>query len=167
MTLANDIERIARQESLLVFNRLDEASAWTLGSQMRDLAATKKLPLVIDIRIGSRPLFYAALPGTTPENPDWVRRKINTVMRFHKSSYRVGLEYKQKSQIFDVARGLDPLDFASAGGGFPISLIGTGVIGAVTVSGIPQRDDHGFVVEALCKHLGQPHADLGLGPETP
>ena len=45
--------------------------------------------------------------------------------------------------------------------------IGTGVIGAITVSGVPQREDHGFVVEMICAHLGQDYAPLALGPETP
>ena len=40
------------------------------------------------------------------------------------------------------------------GGGFPITLAGTGCIGAVTVSGLPQREDHSLVVEALAHVLG-------------
>jgi uncharacterized protein (UPF0303 family) len=120
----------------------------------------------MDIRIGIRPLFYAAMPGTTPENPDWVRRKINTVYRFEASSYRVGLEYKAKGNPFDQSRGVDPLQYAPAGGGFPIRLSGQ-IIGAVTVSGIPQREDHGFVVECLANHLGVAYKDIQLPPESP
>jgi uncharacterized protein (UPF0303 family) len=41
------------------------------------------------------------------------------------------------------------VDFAAHGGSFPIIVRGTGCIGAVTVSGLPQRDDHNLVVEAL------------------
>jgi uncharacterized protein (UPF0303 family) len=59
------------------------------------------------------------------------------------------------------------MDHAQAGGGFPIHLKGTGVVGVITVSGVPQREDHGFVVEMLCEFLGQDHASLALGPETP
>lgn len=167
MSLESDIAQIARQEEVLRFRGFDEQAAWSLGCLMRKAAEERKLPFVIDIRIGSRPLFYTALPGSTPENPDWVRRKVNTVMRFHKSSYRVGREYELKGQKFDASRGLDPLDYAPAGGGFPIHVTGTGVVGAVTVSGVPQREDHGFVVEMLCAHLGIEHADLALGPFTP
>ena len=111
-------------------------------------------------------IFYTALPGSTPENPDWVRRKVNTVYRFHKSSYRVGREYQLSGKAFDASRGLDPMDYANAGGGFPINLKGTGVVGVVTVSGVPQREDHGFVVEMLCHFLGVEHAMLELGPEN-
>ena len=92
MSLDSDIARIAQQEEQLRFAHFNEADAWSLGSRMRAAAEARKIPFVIDIRIGNRPLFFTALPGSTPENPDWVRRKVNTVMRFHKSSYRVGLE---------------------------------------------------------------------------
>lgn len=167
MSLESDIAQIARQEEALRFQAFSEQDAWALGSLMRSTAAERKIPFVIDIRIGNRPLFYTALPGTTPENPDWVRRKVNTVMRFHKSSYRVGREYELGGKRFDQSRGIDPLDYAPAGGGFPIHLIGTGVIGAITVSGVPQREDHGFVVETLCLYLKQDHGSLALGPESP
>lgn len=167
MSLIADIARLALQEERLRFAKFDEADAWALGSRMRAAAEARKLPLVVDIRVAGRPLFYAALPGTTPENPDWVRRKIATVMRFHKSSYRVGREYESKGQKFDESRGLPPLDYAPAGGGFPIHIIGTGVVGSVTVSGVPQREDHNFVVEQLCEFLGVPYAEVALGPETP
>lgn len=165
MSLAADIARLALQEERLRFAKFDEADAWALGSRMRAAAEARKLPLVIDIRVAGRPLFYTALPGTTPENPDWVRRKVATVMRFHKSSYRVGREYESKGQSFDESRGLSLLDYAPAGGGFPVHINGTGVVGSITVSGVPQREDHGFVVEQLCDFLGLPHAELALGPE--
>jgi uncharacterized protein (UPF0303 family) len=97
MTLETDIARITLQEERLRFPSFSEADAWALGSQMRAAAADRRIPFVIDIRIGSRPLFFTALPGSTPENPEWVRRKVNTVLRFHKSSYRVGREYELRA----------------------------------------------------------------------
>jgi uncharacterized protein (UPF0303 family) len=166
VSLADDIACLKRQEERLHFKGFDERAAWKLGTQMRDMAMAKKLPLVMDIRIGVRPLFYFAMPGTTPENPDWVRRKVNSVYRFEASSYRTALEYKLKGNPFDVARGIDPMQYAPAGGGFPIRIIGTGVVGAVTVSGIPQRDDHAFVAENIAQHLGVNYADIALGPEA-
>ena len=164
MSLDKNIAQIARQEEALRFDSFSESDAWALGSQMREAAAARKLPLVIDIRIGNRPLFYAALPGSAPDNVEWVRRKVNTVLRFQKSSYRVGREFALKGTPFDISRGIDPASHVAAGGGFPIHLKGTGVVGAVTVSGIPQRDDHGFVVEMICRFLKQDYCKLELDP---
>jgi uncharacterized protein (UPF0303 family) len=167
VSLESDIERLKFQEQKLRFAKFDEADAWKLGTSMRDAALAKKLTLVIDIRIAGRPLFYVALPGTSPDNAEWVRRKINVVMRLHKSSYRVGREIAQSGVMLDELSGVNPIDVATHGGCFPIYLTGTGIVGTVTVSGIPQREDHNFVVESLCQFLGVDHASVALQPEAP
>ena len=164
MTIETDIAKIKAQEEALQFASFAEAEAWTLGSAMRAAAERQKLPLVIHIEVAGRLLFFAALPGTVPDNASWARRKVNTVMRFHAASYRVGLQHKKDGKSFGADRGLDPLDYAPAGGGFPIAIRGVGVVGCVAVSGIPQRKDHAFVVEALCAQLGQSVASLALTP---
>lgn len=166
MSLVEDVACLKHQEEILRFKKFDEADSWNLGEILRNIAVVQSLPMVIDIRIGNRPLFYSALPGTTPENPDWVRRKVNTVMRFHKSSYRVGREYALKGNKFDESRGITPIDHADAGGSFPIHLIGTGVVGAITVSGIPQRDDHNFVTQGIAQFLDIEFASIVLGAEA-
>jgi len=48
------------------------------------------------------------------------------------------------------------------GGSFPIRVPAAGVIGSVTVSGVPQRSDHELVIEALCSELGRDYASLRL-----
>ena len=110
-------------------------------------------------------MFFAALPGTTSDNSEWVRRKANSVLRFHKSTYRLNREAERSGQTFGESRGIDLMDYINAGGGFPIHIVGTGVVGVITVSGVPQRDDHGFVVEQLCIYLKKDHGKLALGPE--
>ncbi len=167
MSITDDLLKIAEQEQTLRFAKFNEADSWALGAQMKNAAEAKSLPLVIDIRIGQRQMFFAALPGTTSDNSEWVRRKANSVLRFHKSTYRLNREAAQSGQPFGESRGVDLMDYINAGGGFPIHIVGTGVVGAVTVSGIPQRDDHGFVVEQLCNYLKKDHGKLELGPEAP
>jgi uncharacterized protein (UPF0303 family) len=166
VAIADDITKIKQQEQELHFASFTEEDAWALGMQMRAAAHVQKLPLVMDIRVGKRQLFYAALPGTVPDNDEWVRRKSNSVQRFHKSSYRIGRELDLEGKTLTSDRCVDEGDYASHGGGFPIFVPGAGIIGAVTVSGIPQRQDHGFVVEQLCIYLKKDHASLALAPEN-
>jgi uncharacterized protein (UPF0303 family) len=165
MTAESDIAQIKVQEGTLQFSKFDEADAWALGTAMRAAAEKQKLPLVIYIEVAGRQLFYTALPGTSPDNLSWAKRKVSTVMRFHAASYRVGLQHGP-NRPFGAERGIDPMTHAPAGGGFPIAIKGVGVVGCVAVSGVPQRQDHGFVVESLCSHLGQSNAKLALPPET-
>jgi uncharacterized protein (UPF0303 family) len=167
LSLAEDLARIELQEQTLQFSHFDEADAWALGTQMHATAVAKKLPLVIDIRVAGRALFYTALAGTTPDNAEWVRRKINVVMRLHKSSYRVSREIAKSGQVLDELRGFHPIDVAPHGGCFPIHITGVGVVGTVTVSGIPQREDHNFVVENLAMYLKIPYKSIKLPAESP
>lgn len=169
MSLDRDIAQLAVQEDRLRFDHFDEADAWALGSQMRAAAVERKLPFVIDIRVAGRALFFTALPGATPDNAEWVQRKVNVVMRYHRSSYRMGRELVKRGigLSLDADRGVDPVHYAAHGGSFPINIRGTGVVGAVTVSGVPQRDDHNFVTEMVSQFLGVPFGEIALGPETP
>lgn len=172
MALEDDLDRIVRQERELQWTSFNEEDAWQLGSTLRELAVERKLAIVIDIRrfaphLGNQagpPLFYAALPGTSPANAEWARRKANLVARLHRSSYAIGLGLKQKNMTLQERQALPESDYASHGGSFPITLAGTGVIGSVTVSGLPQRDDHELVVEALCLERNRHYADLRLPP---
>lgn len=155
----NDLATIAVQEGELHFTRFDEDVAWHLGARLREMAAARKLVLAIDVRRFGQPLFYAALAGSTPDNAEWIRRKSNLVARFHRSSYAIGLEIG--ASVFEKY-GLPIVDFAAHGGSFPICVHGAGVIGSVTVSGLPQRADHELVVEALCGQLGKDYGKLAL-----
>ncbi len=165
MGLNEDQERVALQERELKLPRLDARFAWELGVRLRTLAEERGLAVVIDVRRFGQPLFYAALEGTTPDNAEWVRRKCNVVARFHRSSYGVGLSLKAKDDTLLQKYGLPLADYAAHGGSFPLAVAGAGVVGSVTVSGLPQRADHELVVEALCGLLGRKYAELRLGAE--
>jgi uncharacterized protein (UPF0303 family) len=120
---------------------------------------------VIDIRRFGQQLFYTAMEGTKPDNAEWVRRKSNVVARFHSSSYAVGLKLKQKNETLTEQQGLPLADYATHGGSFPLTVKGAGVVGSITVSGLPQRADHELVVEAICGLLGREYRELRLAAE--
>jgi len=165
MSIAGDLEQIARQESELHLARLDAGVAWELGSRLRAMAIERGHRVAIDVRRFGQQLFYVALDGTTPNNAEWVRRKGNTVARFLHSSYSVGRNLKAKGTTLELSVGLATADYASHGGSFPLHVEGAGVVGSVTVSGLPERFDHELVVEALCALLGRDYEALKLGPE--
>jgi uncharacterized protein (UPF0303 family) len=162
MELSRDIEIIAVQERELVLPEFDEEIAWKLGSRLRDLAASRLLPVVIEVRRFGQPLFYVALSGSVPDNAEWVRRKGNVVARFHRSSYAIGLDLQQTNTTLAAKYDLPVTEYAAHGGCFPLRVAGAGVVGCVTVSGLPQRADHELVVEALCGLLGREYQSLAL-----
>ena len=153
MTDDDLIARLEEHEERLTFARFDNADAWHLGSLLVDLATGRDLPVAIDIRRGTQQMFHAALPGSTADNDSWITRKVRVVERFGASSYLVGRRLAAKGDVLDEKFGVDPADYAAHGGAFPVRVPGVGVVGVVTVSGLPQADDHALVVEAIETYL--------------
>jgi uncharacterized protein (UPF0303 family) len=168
MSLQDDIAALVKQESTLTLPSFTPEIAWQIGTTVRDLAIARGYGLVVDVRRFGAPhqqLFYCALAGSTPDNQRWVARKVATVARFHKSSYHVGRLLEQSGLSFSARYNLPEEDYAAHGGCFPLNVADAGIVGAVTVSGLPQREDHNLVVEALCLITNRDHATLRLPPE--
>jgi uncharacterized protein (UPF0303 family) len=143
------LDELTAQEARLVFDHFDEDTAWALGSALREAALKAALPVAISIRRNGQRLFHAALPGASADNDDWLRRKSAVVDRYGRSSLRVGEQFRVEGKSFDVDARLDPSDYAAHGGAFPVLVRGTGCVGTVAVSGLPQVEDHRLVVETL------------------
>ena len=143
------IAHIEEQEHRLVFTGFDNDDAWRLGNVLAELARARAAAVTIDIRRNGQQLFHLALPGTSADNDAWIQRKVRTVDRYGHSSYLVGLRFHAKGSTFEESSRLDPDSYAAHGGAFPITIAGTGPVGTVAVSGLPQADDHDLVVTAL------------------
>lgn len=143
------ISEVEDQERELRFATFTHDDAWELGSLLVRLATERGLPVTVDIRRGPQQLFHAARPGTTPDNDSWVARKVRVVERFGTSSFLQGLRARAKGTPFAEAQGLPVQEYAAHGGAFPVHVEGVGIVGVVTVSGLPQADDHALVVEAV------------------
>ncbi|MFF7854897.1 heme-degrading domain-containing protein [Streptomyces sp. NPDC007904] len=150
---APSVEELEAQERRLVFRRFTYEDAWALGSLLVEMARERQVPVAVDIHRAGQQLFHAALPGSAPDNDAWIARKRRVVERYGSASYLVGARHRAKGTTFEESSRLDPDTYAAHGGSFPITVEGVGVIGAVTVSGLPQLQDHRFVVEALERFL--------------
>lgn len=156
--IAGDIRRLEEQERLLRFSRFSPDDAWALGNHVRERALALGAGIAIDISLRDRPLFHCALPGTSTDNLEWIRRKRNTVLRLWHSSYLVGRRLALSGRDQEEAHNLPHADYAVHGGGFPLVVADLGCVGAVTVSGVPQRTDHAIVTDAIASFL---KIDLG------
>lgn len=159
-----DLAIIAEQERVLQFTSFNADTAWRLGCRLRELA-TGRGAASMGIWIAGQTLFYATLPEAVPGQEDWLRRKRNTVLRFGKSSYRVGMEMRRDGTTLAARQGLGLADFADHGGGFPLLLRDTGCVGCIVFSGLPQREDHELVVDAIASVLGTDVKRLSMEKE--
>ncbi|GAB4013439.1 heme-degrading domain-containing protein [Spirosoma migulaei] len=164
-SIDQDLARIALQEQQLQFDAFTHDTAWQLGTRLKESVEARGKAVAIDIQFMGQPLFFFAMPGTTPDNVDWIRRKRNVVLRYHRSSYAVGLELKKNQTTLMDKAGLPDRDYAPHGGCFPLWIRGTGCMGTLTISGLPQREDHNVLVDVLATWLNHPIHELAL--DTP
>jgi uncharacterized protein (UPF0303 family) len=143
------------QEQELQFTNFNESTAWQLGTQMVEQAMRDKLPITIDITREQHQLFHASMPGTAADNDEWVKRKVRLVNRFGHSSFYMGQLLKHKGKTIEQSYLISESEFAAHGGCFPIIIKGTGMVGTITVSGLPQEEDHKLVVESIRAYLAK------------
>ncbi len=150
------LDTLLEQESRLVFDGFDETVAWEVGVALRAAGLRDRLPVALSVRRNGQRLFHAALPGASADNDGWLERKCAVVDRYGHSSLLVGEQFRVAGSSFEESSRLDPARFAAHGGAFPVLVRGTGCIGTVAVSGLPQLEDHALVVRVLETFLGQP-----------
>jgi uncharacterized protein (UPF0303 family) len=104
---------------------------------------------------GEHQLFHASLRGTAADNDEWVKRKVRLVYRFGHSSFYMGQLLKSKGKSIEEAFLISEALYAPHGGCFPVIVKGTGMVGAITISGLPQEEDHKLVVQAIRNYLSK------------
>ncbi len=165
MSIEQDMEKVALQEKFLQFKQFDAETAWTIGGALKAAAENRHVAVAIDIQLNGHTLFSYSMPGTTPNNWDWIRRKRNVVLRFRRSSYSLRLKDELAESTSGSKMELDEKEYAPHGGCFPLLVAGTGCVGTITVSGLPGREDHGLIVSVLQDYLHLQGEDLALEPQ--
>ncbi|PKN94412.1 MAG: hypothetical protein CVU44_04830 [Chloroflexi bacterium HGW-Chloroflexi-6] len=149
------LTKLLQEEQELQFAKFNELTAWKLGSLLVELATDKGLAVTIDITRGEHQLFHASLPGTSADNDEWIKRKVRLVYRFGHSSFYMGQLLKSKGKRIEDSYLIPENLYAPHGGCFPVIVKGTGMVGTVTVSGLPQEEDHKLVVQAIREFLAK------------
>ncbi len=149
------LKELEAQEQELQFERFSNEDAVELGLSLYTIAKEKNLPVTIDITRNGHQLFHLSMPGTSPDNDQWVARKIKLVNRMGMSSFRVNTLLRSLDATLEERFELSHYEYAAHGGCFPVILKGTGPIGTVTISGLTQEEDHALAVQAIRAYLGK------------
>jgi uncharacterized protein (UPF0303 family) len=147
------LSELKRHEEELQFTEFTNDIALALGLRFIEMAQQEQKPVTIDICRNGQQLFHYACPGTSADNDGWVKRKNNVVNRYNRSSYYMGTLHRAQGSTFEEKSRLDPGEYAAHGGAFPIIVKNVGVVGTITVSGLPQAEDHQMVVRVLGEFL--------------
>jgi uncharacterized protein (UPF0303 family) len=147
------VAELAAEEEELQFASFTNDDAWRLGTALAEGARRLGAPVAIDISRNGHQLFHVALRGATPDNDSWIERKQRVVHRFGHSTLYMRQVFVERGTTFEAQTGLDPQQYASHGGGFPVIVRSVGPVGVIVVSGLPQLEDHRMLVTALRGHL--------------
>ena len=67
----------------------------------------------------------------------------------------MGQMLKSKGKRIEESYLIPESEYAAHGGCFPIIVKGTGMVGTITVSGLPQEEDHKLVVQSIRAFLAK------------
>ncbi len=150
-------EQLAAQARACELTRFTIDDAVHLGLLATERATAEALPLVIEVHHLGRLAYRVTLPGSRAESDDWIQRKARVVSRFEASTLAVRVKYEERGTSFNESTGLSELEYAAHGGGFPIVVTAVGIVGGFYASGLPQVDDHEFLVGCLTAFAGTQH----------
>ncbi len=154
MKIVNDAayaeyQRLLDQEKNFIFSSFSRADVLTLGLLMLEQAKAYPDPVAVEITLNGLVVFRHFTDGSLLDSELWLQRKRNSVNLMAMSSLRFMKWLEMAGQTLSD-RKLDPSDYAANGGGFPIVLADTGMIGSICISGLPNHtDDHQIVIDAL------------------
>jgi uncharacterized protein (UPF0303 family) len=148
------LDEVVEQERMLVLTSASPADLYALGRRAADAAIAEGLAIIVQIRLGDRLVFMASLPGGAALNDYWAERKARICHLFEKSSMRVRLELDAEGTDLLSRHGLPADRYAANGGVFPLRVAGV-FAGSIAVSGLPQVEDHKFIVRVLGEHIAE------------
>ena len=138
-----------REEERLQFTSFSRADALALGLRLVEDAKTFPDPVAVEITVNGLVVFRYFPDGARLDSELWLARKRRSVELMDMSSLHFLAWLEANGETLE-SRKLPADDYAAGGGGFPIRVRGTGMIGSVCVSGLPDhRDDHRLVTGAL------------------
>jgi uncharacterized protein (UPF0303 family) len=143
------LKKLDNEHKELQFPSFSNAKALKIGLRLLDIAEKKQLIITIDITRHDHQLFHYACEGTSKDNDKWVNRKNNVVNHFGKSSFYMKHFLKLNDTTLKEMFFLNEEEYSVFGGSFPITIKDTGIIGTITVSGLPDEEDHKLVVSVI------------------
>jgi len=152
--LKKALARREKEEALLCFDHFSNEDALALGLKVVEKAKERGVSVAVGIDINGTEMFHYTMTGASQRLGMWVKRKQNTVRETWISTYHVHQQLIHDGKDLWKNWRLNDVEYGSIGGGFPITIKGTGVVGSIACSGLPHEEDHQLLVDALCDMLG-------------
>lgn len=143
---------LEKQEEILIFDSFNNEDARTIGNMLADRLKDSPIPITVRVFVDDVIVYQYTMKGGEAHRFDWTYRKYQLIKKTGHSSMHGKVRLMFLDELKDLYADKETYGFGC--GGFPIRVKGEGLIGAVTVSGLPDPGDHHYVVDALAAFLG-------------
>jgi uncharacterized protein (UPF0303 family) len=109
------LRKLEAEMETLRFESFNFDDALAIGLDLVETGRRKALPIAIDVTVNQQQLFHAALPGSSPDNDQWVLRKGRVAARFFKSSLAIATELRIKGKTIEEVHDLRSTEYAPSG----------------------------------------------------
>lgn len=133
----------------LVLDSLSLVDAVRIGEASADLAAHKKLPVSIEVRLGSWTVYHISLEGSSDGHDSWISRKWAVVHHSKNSSLLELVKCEELGQSWYDVNELPEAAYAANGGAVPLRLKDQSLAGVLIVSGLAGPEDHRLAVAGI------------------
>lgn len=148
------LEQCIKEEERYQFSSFSRADALKLGMLLYEESVKRGTPVAVEIRMNHLLVFCFYPEGHSENSASWLRSKAATVDMLHQSSLHLGAQMQVSGQSAERMRIPVP-ECCIYGGGFPLTIRGTGVIGSICVTGFPHMEDHQLIIDTLEKHMAE------------
>ena len=152
--LAQELAMRAKEEALLCYDKFTNEDALALGLKIIEKAKQRNAAVAMDIEVNGVQLFHYNMPGSNKRHCMWIRRKQNMVQTSQCSTLHAMYQLIRDNKDQEKDWRLSNAEYGAIGGGFPITIKGTGIIGSVGCSGLAHTDDHQLLVDSIAEILG-------------
>lgn len=153
ISLEYNSDFLLKEELNLRLSSFEILDAISLGETAKSFGLERFMPISIEVRLNNWIVYHVSLPGSLPENNNWIERKSRVVLLTHHSTLYERVSAEERSVNWFVENLVSEDEYAIHGGGLPLILKSGEFIGSLLISGLPQVEDHKFGVEVLTEFL--------------
>jgi uncharacterized protein (UPF0303 family) len=148
-------EELISEAQALTLDSLTVREAVSIGQYATELADIKKLPVSIEVRMGSWCIYHISLEGSSQGHDSWIERKCAVVEHTKNSSLLELVKCEELGLSWYEKNNLSESTFAANGGAIPLKLKDATLGGVLIVSGLAGPDDHRLAVAAVKAFQGR------------
>lgn len=135
--------------------------AFDFGRAIVEESLAAGLAIGVDIYLNGRTVFRFLPSALGADKEDWLCRKRNTVLYFGMSTQAMYEKCKGNEALLQTKYARELREFTLTPGSLPLVVEGTGLVGALTVTGLLPEEDHALAEKYLRSWIQNSSDEIG------